>query len=107
MENIDTYEREKIARTLRDALYLTILIRVYLEEIDKADKDNIMIVDREYLGWIRGPGAPAGPDNDTLKLCRLFESGLTTIENHFVNIGKTEWLKEREEAFSDENLTNS
>ena len=86
-ENMDEYEIEKITRTLKDTEHLALVITAYLEELAKADKHNVMIRDRENLGWIRGPEAPAGPKNDIWTLSRMFEKGINHITTAMIEAG--------------------
>ena len=74
VENMDEYEREKIATTLKSVEHLAVVIRGFLEQLDECDRRGILLDRKARFGNIRRPGGLAEPDGPILELTRMFEA---------------------------------
>lgn len=97
VENMDSYEREKIAATLRDAQHLVAVIENYLKTVDFCNEKGIDLSGRKSLNAIRGTGELADPAGTLTKLSILFESGMSDMAKQ-IDVSHKDELEKRYEA---------
>lgn len=79
VENIDSYEMEKIKNTLSDLQRAARAIEIYLEEMSKLDEQGVKVIRKNKLDKLRVPNGPAGPENDIGKIVGIFQSALVEL----------------------------
>lgn len=79
VENMNSYEREKIEKTLGTAEHLVKVIKNYLIMVDYCNEKGIKLQHRKTLETIRQPGELADPMGPFGKLEVEFENGMNDI----------------------------
>lgn len=90
VENIDSYEKEKILYTLKDLKHASQVIENYLAEMEKYDDEGIKILQRSRFDKLRYENGLAGPNNDIQNIATMFESALSELKRaKKININHT------------------
>ena len=80
IENLGSYEREKIETTLKDAKNLVQHIEDYLTMVKYCDDHGITIADKVELSGVRIAGGPADPVGDILDLSVVFQRAKLALD---------------------------
>lgn len=94
VENIDSYEMQKIKNALANAEHLVAVIQNYIKMAEFCDEKGIKAKGRTSLEKIGYEGGANGPDSDLLKLARMFESGQHELAGN-INVSDKEELEKR------------